>query len=388
MQNNSPAARFNVAAMRKLQKALEADPEVDLITALPMGYAERLADRKIPEGNATPFYSKLSKLIHSEKQDAAPDPESKEAQVPAPVPVPKGPLEIVHTPSASVRSALSANGKIFNNFTNPELAGALARILRKGDVLWRSETSGEKFVVKVCPEAVVKVDKNFTDFTEYTTLQYLESHKPDFPAPRPLGLLTSETTAYIFMSFVPGVTLEHAWHDLQSSEKEAIAKDIDKLFNNLRQLTLPDGMPLGGTAGEGCKDARRHVKVKKTPINTSAQFWDFQVSDARHGTQIYLEFLRRLTRPCRESVCVFTHGDLRTANILVQLGDDDRWRVTGIIDWEMSGFYPEEFECTKVTNCLAIDETSDWYHYLPPCVSPSRYALAWLSDLAWDRHVI
>lgn len=308
--------------------------------------------------------------------------------MPLPVPVPNGPLEIIHPLSASVRCALTTDGNTFNGFTDSELVVYLTRMLRKGDVLWRSEASGEKFVVKLCSKVVVKIVQYFIDFTEYTTLQYLEIHKPDFPAPRPHGLLKSDTTAYIFMSFEPGVTLEQAWPDLQSSQKEEIAKDIDKLFNKLRQLTLPDGMPLGGTAGEGCKDARRHIKVSKAPINTSAEFWDFQVSGARHGTPIYLEFLRRLTRPCRESVCVFTHGDLRTANILVQLGDNDRWCVTGIVDWEMSGFYPEEFECTKVTNCLAIDETSDWYHYLPSCISPSRYALAWLSDLAWDRHVV
>lgn len=61
MGNDSPAARFNVAAIKKLQKALDADPEVDLISALPMDYAERLAGRKTLKGNVTPSYSRVSK---------------------------------------------------------------------------------------------------------------------------------------------------------------------------------------------------------------------------------------------------------------------------------------------------------------------------------------
>jgi phage tail sheath gpL-like len=42
----SEAARFNRIVMRKLQKAIEADPEVDLASKLPTGYSLRLAGRK------------------------------------------------------------------------------------------------------------------------------------------------------------------------------------------------------------------------------------------------------------------------------------------------------------------------------------------------------
>jgi aminoglycoside phosphotransferase (APT) family kinase protein len=39
---------------------------------------------------------------------------------------------------------------------------------------------------------------------------------------------------------------------------------------------------------------------------------------------------------------VFTHGDVRADNIMVKRDPDinDRYVVTGIIDWEFSGFYP------------------------------------------------
>lgn len=42
----SEAARFNRIVMRKLQKAIEADPEVDLACRLPTNYSLRLAGRR------------------------------------------------------------------------------------------------------------------------------------------------------------------------------------------------------------------------------------------------------------------------------------------------------------------------------------------------------
>lgn len=46
----SDAAKFNAAALRKVQKALEEDPEIDIATALPSNYSDRLVRRKIVKG--------------------------------------------------------------------------------------------------------------------------------------------------------------------------------------------------------------------------------------------------------------------------------------------------------------------------------------------------
>lgn len=42
----SEVAQFNRLVMKKLQRAIEADPEVVLASKLPMRYSLRLADRK------------------------------------------------------------------------------------------------------------------------------------------------------------------------------------------------------------------------------------------------------------------------------------------------------------------------------------------------------
>lgn len=48
---------------------------------------------------------------------------------------------------------------------------------------------------------------------------------------------------------------------------------------------------------------------------------------------------------------VFTHADLNPRNILISLynlRDGTRgWRVSGIVDWEFAGFYPEYWDYTE-----------------------------------------
>jgi Ser/Thr protein kinase RdoA (MazF antagonist) len=56
----------------------------------------------------------------------------------------------------------------------------------------------------------------------------------------------------------------------------------------------------------------------------------------------FIEFTRRLYRETSGNDIVFTHGDLDPRNILVENG-----RVSGIVDWEQAGWYPEYWEYIK-----------------------------------------
>ena len=120
----------------------------------------------------------------------------------------------------------------------------------------------------------------------------------------------------------------------------------------------------------------------------SEEFWKFQYLDSNCRSEIYSKFLGELTYPLRSSNCVFTHGDVHPTNIMVERDNEGKYHISGIIDWERSGFYPEDFECTKITNNLSSLETDDWYLYLPECIAPSRHPARWLADLTWDHYVV
>ena len=305
-----------------------------------------------------------------------------------PITIPTSPATIIHPLSDSVKALLDVRTDEIGSTQSVDLTKALAQVLENSDLIWQSKSTNERYVAKCSPELIIKSIESSSDFTEYTSLQYLELHRPQIPVPRPHGLITSGRSAYLFMSFAPGVTLAKIWPELQGSQKESISKELDDIFSDLRQLPCPDRMALGGVAGEGCKDTRRHTKISKTPIYTGSEFWGFQYSGAAVGSPVFLEFLRRLTSSFQAQNCVFTHGDVRTENIIVQPDHDGQYRVSGIIDWEMGGFYPEDFECTKVTNTLATNVTEDWYLHLPSCISPAKFPLRWLSDRVWDKQVV
>jgi thiamine kinase-like enzyme len=66
--------------------------------------------------------------------------------------------------------------------------------------------------------------------------------------------------------------------------------------------------------------------------------------------------------PQSHQIC-FTHGDLRQQNIMVKDGN-----VVAIIDWELSGWYPEYWEFTKAL--LIWGWQNDWTDYLMQILQP------------------
>lgn len=299
--------------------------------------------------------------------------------------MPKKPVMIIKPLSGALQALLDANG-CPEKPDGDQMKDVLSRVLAKSQTLL--ELQPPKKRVAKCSESIkVKIMSDSHEYTEYSTLEYLEQHKPLFPAPRPHGLLLSGDLVFLFMSFAPGRTLADVWPTLDVAHKEHIRRQLDTLFIDLRTLEHPKGLPFGGVAGEGCKDTRRHTRTCKTPIYNSDDLWDFQYRRLNCSGPVFKELLHRLTRDTQATRCVFTHGDVRPDNIIVQLQADKKYLVSCLIDWEASGFYPEDFECTKTTNTLATSETDDWFLYIPHSISPARYLPKWLSDRVFDPYI-
>ena len=252
-------------------------------------------------------------------------------------------------------------------------------------MLWRSEALPDLVVVKCSKDIVIKVVPCLSDYTEATTMRFLQDNIPEIPAPRLLGVISSSRT-YIFMTYIPGIRLESIWSQLDARQNRSITADLEVILQKLRQ-SAPAGTPLGGIGGEGCKDTGRHTRVCETKLSTSLDFVDFLFSNPHFGGEVYTRLLRDMWSYQPRSI-VFTHGDLQHMNILVQVCDENSYRVSGLIDWERSGWYPEWWESIKATNCLStMTSENDWALYLPPCISLSKYRESWLLDRLWDIHV-
>ena len=66
---------------------------------------------------------------------------------------------------------------------------------------------------------------------------------------------------------------------------------------------------------------------------------------------------------------VFTHGDLAPRNVLV-LEDGT---VSGLIDWEYAGWYPEHWEYVKALYCTMSRPDKSWDEAVREVVGPGSY---------------
>ncbi|KAI9675260.1 MAG: hypothetical protein M1817_001162 [Caeruleum heppii] len=433
------AARMNRNLIRELLHAVEEDPEVDLLSLLPDDYREKLAVRNqlatqsaplsvaaalnqktishfrlMLKGNPeldlrTTFPKDYASGMGVAQRSAAP-----KSSIAIPADTVLTLLEdvdtatVVHPLSRTVMELVSRHSNLEGSskkiverpsppfdkrvrYSDPLpgdapawLVSSVKGLLKDSQTLWACPVRG---LVLKCSEAVVaKVLKCTVDYTEYTTMQYLAEHAPDVPAPRAHGLLRFDGFTVVFMSYIPAMTLTQAWPMLTNPMKSSVQQQLDRIFQRLRKLKQKDGLPLGGLGGEGVKVFHFGDYRNGQPVNTIAEFEDFAFSIQHQGSDLYVDLLRRLLpKPSQETV--FTHGDVRPDNIMVRMDEDDECRVTGLIDWGDSGFYPEYYECTRLTGTMNPMIKTDWYEYLPPCISPKTFPVEWLVDRLWHIHV-
>ena len=155
---------------------------------------------------------------------------------------------------------------------------------------------------------------------------------------------------------------------MSDAQKCGIARQLREILTTMRRAQRPpaDGGEGGGGGGGGsligsCDGgAVRECRVRFTytggPFADEAGFNDYLIKDVYKAapTQIRNALARRLRTDHR---IVFTHGDLVQHNILVR----DDGRISGLIDWEYAGWYPEYWEYVKFFQRHA--DHRDWKDY-------------------------
>lgn len=160
---------------------------------------------------------------------------------------------------------------------NPRgLAAAVLSLLQRSEKLW--EKPHFTAVFKCAPDIVAKVVTGTVKSVEYSSMQYLSENAPSIPAPRPYGLIRMTYGSIVFMSYIPGTTLQAACPALDHGQKLDVRGQLQAIFTRLRQIIQPDGMPLGGVHGEGVNDSHRWSNWSTKPIYTVDEFEDFKFS--------------------------------------------------------------------------------------------------------------
>ncbi|RMZ84930.1 hypothetical protein DV738_g216, partial [Chaetothyriales sp. CBS 135597] len=230
--------------------------------------------------------------------------------------------------------------------------------LRSGT--WLTGSYGARYGVCHTGSSIVKFAPAFQSSQEVTAIEFVRQNCPRIPVPEVLGTweVTEEDDGdrkgYFAMSVLPGSMLRDAWPTMADEEKTTVLDDMATILADLRQIPVPEEgttTMIGGVDGIGkAADARAGGSKFGGPFPTEADFNDWLVSLIHPDSQQYFsDFYVDTLRTCfsvdsaRNHRLRFTHGDLGMHNFLVQDG-----RITGLVDWEYAGWYPEYWEYVKM----------------------------------------
>lgn len=151
---------------------------------------------------------------------------------------------------------------------------------------------------------------------------------------------------FILMRRIPGESLDKAWPNLSTDEKERIAKQTAEYLQQLRKLQSDKIQSLGDhPVYDNFLFISKKDGLPHGPLASDDELWDVMkrgLGKIPEAAQIRLRQSMPSARPY-----TFTHGDLTDVNIMVENGS-----LTGIIDWERSGYFPVwwEYASTSISN--------------------------------------
>lgn len=158
---------------------------------------------------------------------------------------------------------------------------------------------------------------------------------------------------HIHMDYIQGQNLDVLWADMSIDQKTDIAQQLGGLLETMRSVVPPTDI-IGACDGTEIRDTRLHFTYHSPPCYDEAGFNNFLLSSLHeHIPPLVKEAISRRLRTNHR--IVLTHCDLTPRNILVRDG-----KISGLVDWEDSGWYPEYWEYVKFFQRTA---DKDWKQY-------------------------
>ena len=162
---------------------------------------------------------------------------------------------------------------------------------------------------------------------------------------------------WFIMERLPGEQLGEAWPNMSEGARARTLRQLRSYFQQLHGIR-PNGVGwIGSCSGGPAYDHRIDNMATCGPFTSVAAFNDFLVSPVKKCPRPELEAKYRKQLPDSYNI-VFTHADVSWENILV---DRLSGNVTGIIDWEMAGFWPEWWEYRKA---LSGSRNMPWWRII------------------------
>lgn len=188
---------------------------------------------------------------------------------------------------------------------------------------------------------------------ELQALQLIQTYT-HIPAPKGIDAIQHGGSSYLLMTGLHGCGIGQRLSTMTDRQVDVAAQDLKGYLAELRHIPNNTGSeysicnPLGG----GILDWRiGDSQREQLRFRDELEFNQFLTNDL----PLDEEARRQISKSHDvEHDIVFTHADLNLRNILV----DEMGRISGIVDWECTGWYPEYWECTKMH--FTVRHTSRW----------------------------
>lgn len=173
---------------------------------------------------------------------------------------------------------------------------------------------------------------------------------------------TSHAPVSILMTRLPGEELGQVYETLSSEDKSSVSKELKSYLAAMREWTSPwGGKRICSLIGTSIRSVRipNHYAG---PFESEQQLNEYLIGaswpDGFSSESAYNHAFGLAKGMDKMSHrIVFTHGDLKHHNILVRGS-----RVTGFLDWESAGWYPEYWDFT--TALRFAPEDFWWYSFV------------------------
>jgi hypothetical protein len=196
------------------------------------------------------------------------------------------------------------------------------------------------------------------------------------PVPRVVQYEQLGKMGIIAMSVIPGVPLSSTWTTMPSHSRKSVLAQLKGYVAEWRRIAQPAECSGAFVCGAMGGVVSPHVPIPGRRF--TGPFLDDPTFRKAIGASYYMHAGRRRTPEevadaLPPSSSVLTHCDLVPRNILVY-----GTRITGIIDWEFAGWYPEYWEYTNMRH-------EEWDNMVSSFLEPHPKALNAINSV---RHVL
>ncbi|KAI1269389.1 kinase-like protein [Xylariaceae sp. FL1019] len=271
-------------------------------------------------------------------------------------PRPKGAKELADKIRANMRKSRERGEAEAKGLKIEESGPQLPRVEDDGTIILHEFGSR---TVSMSPDGIITKQGSGISLGEIEALNV--ARQAGVPCPIPYGgqKLDGNRTA-IQMSCVQGQSLDKVWGSMSPGEKSSIARQLRDIIDKMRALGPPPDL-VGGCGHTPFRHLRAYDFAESASFTNEAALNDWLLSSMYKLVPSPIRQAFRLTLRADHRI-VFAHGDLGQRNIMVQDG-----KITGLIDWECAGWFPEYWE--YVLFHKQIHDDRDWREHSPTVFS-------------------